>query len=487
VRFQVFSGTAAVAVNVAGFSDQIQLGDIGAVKQDLTPVMRVQLEGELPSGVAPLWRGHGLDQYESGAWSVGNPAEDRLRSRWGTHGRRFYTERPPEEGAWVTQDIVLEPLAENVLFALPGARQIEGSFGGLTEGVNDSVYFHGRGGRLTYRAVSQVPVAPKAGRTVLPPMGGRAYLQIPSELRGSLTAIAQNVTDGAESDPERVQALLDHFSGFRYSLDPPAPEGDPVLHFLQASQEGYCEHYASAMTLLARSLGMPARVGTGFVGGDYNDVGDYWLVRQSDAHAWTEIYFESVGWIPFDPTPPAPPQSGMQQARRWVDYLRMLWIQRVGEYDMGDQLRFLQAAGSRGYALRARASRLLGSSRTWLPWILAVAGGLVLLGVVARRMRRRPMWQEPRVGQEQWERVRRLLRRHGVVQSPQETPQELAQRAVADLGPGWEELTEIARLYSHVRYDPEAAEQGAGELGERVERLRANAPRHGKRPRVGVS
>src|SRR5699024_1231471 len=91
---------------------------------------------------------------------------------------------------------------------------------------------------------------------------------------------------------------------FQYTLDLPKTTGEPVEDFLFNTQRGHCEYFASSAVLMLRSIGVPARMVNGFLGGTWNDVGDYLTVRQGDAHAWVEVFVPKLGWIPFDPTPP---------------------------------------------------------------------------------------------------------------------------------------------------------------------------------------
>jgi transglutaminase-like putative cysteine protease len=116
--------------------------------------------------------------------------------------------------------------------------------------------------------------------------------------------IVRDIVAGASTPYEKALALNTYFSpanGFRYSLRTrPGTTGDDLLDFLE-NKEGYCEQYASALAYLARQAGLPARVAIGFTRGERR--GGYWSITSRDAHAWTEIYFDRVGWVPFDPTP----------------------------------------------------------------------------------------------------------------------------------------------------------------------------------------
>ncbi|MFW5417372.1 transglutaminase domain-containing protein [Nocardiopsis sp. CNT-189] len=133
------------------------------------------------------------------------------------------------------------------------------------------------------------------------------FLVVPSGVDDRVARLARSITEGADGRLAEAVALQDWFTGeggFRYDLSPPAlPEGaDPLAHFLFDSRVGYCEQFAASMALMARQLGIPARVAVGYTSGTRAADGR-WLVRESDAHAWPELYFPGQGWLRFEPTP----------------------------------------------------------------------------------------------------------------------------------------------------------------------------------------
>jgi protein-glutamine gamma-glutamyltransferase len=121
---------------------------------------------------------------------------------------------------------------------------------------------------------------------------------------GSLYSTARRVTRGADTPYETVLALENWFrlrGGFRYDESPPAADGPPLIAFVNRTRAGYCQHYAGAMTLMLRMLGVPSRVAVGFTSGKLED--GAWVVTDHEAHAWVEVWFAGQGWVPFDPTP----------------------------------------------------------------------------------------------------------------------------------------------------------------------------------------
>ncbi|MEY9213003.1 transglutaminase-like putative cysteine protease [Thermobifida halotolerans] len=167
---------------------------------------------------------------------------------------------------------------------------------------------HGEAAGLTYRVTSGFPEPREEDlRAAAPSAPGidRRYLAPPS-LSEEVTRLVEQVVADADTSFDRAVALQDWFTGggFDYDLNPPRVPGgtDPLAHFLLQSRTGYCQHFASAMAATARHLGIPARVAVGYTPGEH--VGsDRWVVRESDAHAWPELYFEGYGWLRFEPTP----------------------------------------------------------------------------------------------------------------------------------------------------------------------------------------
>ena len=130
-------------------------------------------------------------------------------------------------------------------------------------------------------------------------------------------------------------------AGYTYSLETPNREpADPLAYFLFTSRKGYCEYFASAMAVMLRSLGVPARLATGFQSGIYNPITELWLVRASDAHTWVEAWIAGHGWTTFDPTPPDTAPPGLSLAAKvglYLDAAQTFWQEWVVSYDIGRQ------------------------------------------------------------------------------------------------------------------------------------------------------
>jgi len=177
------------------------------------------------------------------------------------------------------------------------------------------------------------------------------YLQLPA-LDPRIPLLARYISDTQVTPFGRAEALERHLrTEFGYTLElPPQPPADPLADFLFRRKKGHCEYFASAMTVMLRSIGIPARLANGFQSGLYNPVSGYYTIRGSDAHAWVEAYFPVYDWVTFDPTP-AEQQPGAAPGRSWLylDALETFWSDWIVEYDRGRQTTLARALESRWY------------------------------------------------------------------------------------------------------------------------------------------
>ena len=300
-------------------------------------------------------------------------------------------------------------------------------------------------------------------------------------------ALARQWAAEAGDDSAIVQRALLHFrqQPFFYTLKPPLLGEHSVDDFLFLSRRGFCEHYASAFVILMRAAGVPARVVTGYQGGELNPLGDYWIVRQRDAHAWAEVWLNDQGWTRIDPTAavapnriergldaalaglPAPERRAglvdlnanwLQPLRLSWDLLNNQWNQWVLGYNQDRQRQFL-----------ARLNPFLS---TWqgMAWGLAGAGGalLLLMAMLAiPRMTRTKADPASRL----FARFCRRLQRLGIVRGNAEGPADFAIRA-ATLRPDLADpIQRISQLYLAQRYGRAEAE-GLAELERLVAAFR---------------
>lgn len=213
------------------------------------------------------------------------------------------------------------------------------------------------------------------------------YLQLPEDmawLKDFTEGILSSVKDNKEIAKTIETYLKDNYT---YSLSPsPPPEGvNPISHFLLDEKKGFCEHYATAMVLMLRSMGIPARVVSGYMGGEYNRYGRYYIVRQKDAHTWVEAFIDGE-WMRFDPTPAAE-FTVNSSLFLYLDFLRMKWERYVVGYSRTDQLRLFRFFERPVRVALWRAPSLKIDSRFLYPllFIMFIAGIILYILLVRAR------------------------------------------------------------------------------------------------------
>ena len=497
-------------LTLAGFSDGVKLGGHGLIKNDDTVVMRVEIANRYGGRDAPAihWRGVAFDHYEHGQWSraPGAPRTLETLEQNTMRDRRFLRwDGPPlpsptiDELATrlVKQDIWLDPLDSDVLFAGGAPRIIEyvhtlRSRRPLVE-RNDEVRLD-HGTTVHYTAWSELhPPAPDVLRTATGPVREdylRAYLQLPPEITPRTRDLARQIVADKTTQYDQVAAIKSWLvSHLRYTLvlvEPGARE--PVDFFLFERKMGHCEYFASAFAVLARAVGIPTRQVNGFLGGEWNEYQGYVAVRAGDAHSWDEVYYPGAGWVMVDPTPPGDIDElgrggGGWTARlaRFTDTLRFQWNKWVIEYDLASQLALFRQVGGAlqdgASAIKRAASAVKDAAlRGWPVVALLAAAGLAALLRRRRRIargapRRRPRPRPRSAIAAIYDDVARALARSGAPREAATTPRELADRMAARgdavAGPV-SELTDLYYAAEWGRRDDPAAEQRAGELARQI-------------------
>jgi transglutaminase-like putative cysteine protease len=477
-------------IKTSGFSERVDLGMIGKVKLDPTVVMRVEFpdqKGPIAERLRLYFRGAAYDTYDGRAWSNLHPLRRMLdRTPDGAFQVPPDTKPMNAAGPRIRQDILIEALDTTVLFGVSVVDSIKGPFpvpqvdrlGGLSLPYAPS-------SRFQYTVVSTIAQPADQDRTAValdyPRSVTEAYLQVPAISR-RVSALAQEVTRASRTSYERVQAIERHLQqNYQYSLDVgTAVPTNPVEEFLFTRKTGFCEHYATAMVVLLRSLGIPARLVTGFLPGEWNDFGNYYSVRQQDAHAWVEVYFPRSGWLTFDPTPSvavAPPMLlFVATVGRFVDSVRLKWDRYVVQYSFRDQMEAVQGLREQSDKARTQAGlwlapllRWAGSLRTTAADIVRAYGMMVVVGagagavglvlIVALRRRRggvggvggsRTDGQLAAV--QVYSRMLRVLETCGLGKAPGATPLEFSRLVSRE----WDEAARfvgpLTDLYCRVRF-----------------------------------
>ncbi|MEX0992150.1 MAG: DUF3488 and transglutaminase-like domain-containing protein [Actinomycetota bacterium] len=289
-----------------GFGDSVDLRARGRLSEDV--VMKVR------AAQPAFWRGQVYDAWDGVRWTASDTETERI---FGQAPIKMPVERETRArpfGESLLQTFFIERQQPNLVFAAYRPTDIWFPANELRLDIYDSLrspILLDEG--LTYSVESMIPAAdPDQLRTAPDPREPELierYTQLPPELPQRVRDLAHRITDGQPTTYDKVIAVERWLrENTRYNLDiPPDPVGvDAVDHFLFETREGFCEHLASSMALMLRSVGIPARFVVGFDAGERNPLTGYFEVRESDAHSWVEVYYPTIGWMEYDPTHEVP-------------------------------------------------------------------------------------------------------------------------------------------------------------------------------------
>jgi hypothetical protein len=507
---------------ISGFSDDVELGEIGEIKKSSAVVMRIRVDGGLDAARGVHWRGVALTTFDGRRW-YNEPHEPMTLtpSPEGWFHPGAGETNPSRGGRPIQYTVLLEPIASTALFLASDAVGVRGAFNGetgttrwglrrtyLLEDPTGSVFnpYHNYS-RMQYEARSVLPVPPaaalrQAGSEYSASMR-ETYLQLP-ELDPRIPELAKQITAHAETPYDKARALESYLrSHYGYTLDLTGqPPSDPLVYFLFQKRAGHCEYFAAAMTVMLRSVGVPARYINGFQTGEYNDVGGDYVVRASDAHSWVEAYFPSFGWMTFDPTPPSEqePPGMFALLGNYLDWLDLQWSEWVINYDFVHQIALAQSLHrvSRDWTERLRTAftnaRRLATDRLkrWQARLVHTAAvlpaGLTSLAVLCitalllqPKVRERlvAVWRlrivpsaamTPHLATLQYNEMLRLLARRGIRKAPGQTPLEFA----ASLPDGnlAAPVHELTAMYHAARFGRQAPDpRRASSLLDRIRSL----------------
>lgn len=454
-----FGNAWATGSGVTGFSDRLALGEVAEIQKNNAVAMRVIMEKAGPRGGAEIyWRGLALDLFDGRRWQKSRGDIAPLRRFGETY---VVDESPSDASSLVHQRITLEPLGSPALFTLSAPVAISGRLPYLfRDSLGNLQTAYPSPFQISYEVLSR----PEEGwkeRAVennalqLPPVDPR------------ITQLARRVTEEIPERTGKARALERHLrENYRYSLQGlPVGGEEPLADFLFEARQGNCEYFASALAVMLRSLGIPARVVNGYLGAEWNPYGEYYVIRQSNAHSWVEAYFADEGWARFDPTPSIPrPSRGslFSSFTHFVDFLRMRWYRHVVNFSFIDQYQLFTAIrqpnkwfepGLRGRSVREMLRALPAPGGWWmgLPFLLAC------LVVAWKRLRSRSKREArvPGLAYQATERYRRLLdilKKRQLIKNPGETADEFSWRTEAG---GCGVVGEFTSLYQKSRFSGE--------------------------------
>lgn len=436
------------AYNSSGLSDNMSPGSLSKLTLSEAVAFRVTYQNKTPRRDQMYWRGPVLWQYDGRTWTAGVAPFSAAMPQYGKTSQS------------VSYSVVLEPHNKHWLYALdvPTLLPANAHFSDDMQIISkDEVTT-----RIHYDMSSSLVY--QANREETPAQRQRG-LQLPAGLNPRALALAASWRATWHDDANIIQAALKLFNQekFIYTLEPPLLGRDAVDDFLFQTRQGFCEHYASAFVYLMRAAGIPARVVTGYLGGEFNALGNYTIVRQSDAHAWAEVWLAGQGWVRIDPTAAIAPERVQKNlaaavkdnavlpfmARNPPQWMRKL---RLNADALSNQwnLWVLGYNPERQFALLTRWGM---GEVSWENMVRNLVLGLAaLLGIFALFMFRHLLARETDPVQGLWLKLGRRLRRVGLERAPHEGALDFAQRVAIAKPHLRAAILNVAQQYVALRY-----------------------------------
>lgn len=436
--------------STTGISDQMSPGSISNLVLSNEVAFRVTFADKIPEKSKLYWRGPVLWQTDGRKWTTGTSAADK--------------EAAPVEfkGDLIRYDITIEPSNEKWLFGLE-----------MISKLPDRTYLTN-----DYQLKTHESIRTRQAFTLSSYSAFRINKDKYADLERGLTlpelshpetrAFASKLRDEFKEPALILQAALEWLEKerFVYTLMPPLIAGDTVDEFLFNTRQGFCGHYAAAFTVLMRAAGIPARVVTGYQGGEINPLGNYLIVRQHDAHAWTEVWLEGRGWIRIDPTSIASPirisdgindaipggiidiplglENNVTALRLWqkmrntVDMLNYQWVQWVLGYGPERQKRFLRHLGFDNIDWKE------------LTFYLFTFLGIIVAAITAYVFKKTPITIEP--ARKYYDIFCKKMAEVGLQRKSYEGPVDFASRISTERQDLGTDIQNITNLYINIRY-----------------------------------
>jgi transglutaminase-like putative cysteine protease len=453
----------------SGLSDTMSPGDITQLALSDEVAFRVRFDSAAPPAPERYWRGPVLDSFDGHTWT---------RATSGIGGA------PPPmqpQGSAYHYTVMMEPHQHRWIFMLDWPSTWDRPHAELS---NDYTLMQSEPLSRPIDVVGTSYTRVQYSEPLKPRTRTRDLKQ-PSDRNPRTQQLAREMRSAHPDDMDLVRAVLDMFrqQPFYYTLTPPKLADNSVDEFLFDTKRGFCGHYASAFAALMRAAGIPARVVTGYQGGTLNPYGDYWILRQSDAHAWTEVWIDGRGWMRIDPTAAIAPErvergladavnaddplaSRWQRKTPWfvgarlrLDLLREIWRERILDFNQDSQrrlLEFLKIPDPDGQKLVLVLAAAMALALVWLTW----------------QVRRELAPPSKDVAGRTYARLCAKLAAAGIARKPHEGAEAYAMR-VARLRPDLADtVTALCRHYSSLRYATPSARITLGQFQAGVRAFR---------------
>lgn len=455
---------------ISGLSENMSPGSISQLSKSDAVAFRVSFEDNPPANSTLYWRGPVLSHFNGKTWTMGS----------------FYTRKSLVDinplNDPINYTVTIEPHNQKWLFALDIASLIP----------NQSYMNHAYSliNNQTIKETKHYKISSHTNYIIdqtLLNNDTEKYLQVPPNFNPKTKIWAQQLRAKHSDNAAIIKDVLKHIreQPFQYTLSPPLLGRNSVDDFFFQSRSGFCEHYAGSFTYLMRQLGIPARVVLGYQGGEYNKLGDYLIVRQSDAHAWSEVWLENRGWVRIDPTFSVAPE----RVERGID---AALPQRVSDGGLlrtnnrllhslifyWDNVNYKWHRWVLGYNAQKQSSLLkkLGINITnWediaISIMVTVGGFFILLGIWLNLKKRKPKVD---AAFHTYQKFCSQLKRIGFERRNHEGPVDFAQRVISDRQDLKTDIELITRFYVQLRYGSNPPKNLLSQFRNRVAKFRAS-------------
>ena len=483
-------GNLSKLSNVTGFSDSVNLGEIGQLLQSDQIVMRARVEKSDGKSLNLVkWRGVALDNFDNKKWTKSNP--DIKEPPVKNEGDLFRFDYAKNKDDLTIQTVYLEPIETSVLFTIAQPIAVQGNFQNLKKDSDDIVTFHHSDSeRLSYKVYSDTttPSLELLKSDEKPyTLADSRYLQLPEKMDSRISNLAEQITAKSLNRYDKAKAVENYLqTQFGYSLEMKAKGEEPLADFLFNVRAGHCEYFATAMAIMLRSQGIATRVVNGFQQGEYNEMADVFVIRQRNAHSWVEVYFPGQkAWIQFDPTPFS--ESGndgastgiLKKFNYYMEALETFWIQYFVAYDNQGQRSLMRSVKNSFTDYQASTSVWLNNLQTkisawWkeargdngfqtsakaiafgIGYIIAAVLGVFFLVWLYQKIKNLNVWRKIHFWVkdkneknivEFYKRMQKVLTARGFTRAPHQTPLEFA------VALNMPEVVSITEKYNRVRF-----------------------------------
>jgi protein-glutamine gamma-glutamyltransferase len=453
----------------SGLSDEMSPGDVIKLMLSDEVAFRVEFTGDAPLNNQMYWRAIVLHEFDGRTWR---------RQRGGF----FAPTNLATRGTPYRYRMLLEPTNLPFVPALdmPLQSDLRRSFIGNDRQLMSILPI------AQLMSINMVSAGDYQLDLKLPTPLKRIDTFLPGALNPRARALVREWHSEAADDAAYLKRLLQwfHTQAFYYTLEPPVLGVNSIDDFLFNTRRGFCEHYASALAFLLRAADIPARVVTGYQGGEYNPLSHYWVIRQSDAHAWVEVWLQNRGWVRVDPTAAiasdrvekglnvvsddSTQDTVLKMSSKTVDWLvdvrqrwdavNTFWKERIVNFNSDEQRALLDKLGFHDANLRTMATGLL---------IAFVGFFLGLTSWLAWKYRPTAIAPEVKL----WRALTAKLAQRGVLYQAHEGPVDYLHRAMQQLPAHQSLLGEICSRYVALRYEPAAAQDQLRQLRALIRKL----------------